>query len=591
MQHNQSASIRSNFLGHAYQDVPSYNRINALDLAISPRAALHAQSMRSSVSDFKLLRTVTRNAEGEMWILANRRDDMNVLTTPATAIFPQGGTRYSTISSVQVPEVTKKKWGGCPNLVFSPTEINTDCRLGTSLVLEWPASLHTFRTGDLIDSYDAENKTIDQNLHSRFLKFGKVSQENWEQDVIRNGIKKGFFGKYSEYALHDNMQGPQLYQKGSELIQKIKHAIPEKGAQLREFVVSHSKINVSEEQQSLIFQSQQKYVQFLVSTNKTIESPKIVEACQKFENYLQKSPQGEESYFEVIGENLHAQMQQELLSHYTFFAKEGLRHNEFVGRLFPWEVEGLEIGHIQHPENKNEVILKFKNANLFANKFQMIRQSILVEFDILGTKHPLIVEFLDAKNAILQKKNEAPLTHEEQEIIFNKIKHQMAQTLITYSYQQGHFIKADLPHDLELSSNASVNTLNSFNYVSIANKLRNAASLPEVNYPDEINVIESARLISTARIAVKALLKSGINFKLTSSKEDSGGLMLDLLKREMQAHNLTNSMQALDTNSNGFLKLIEENIELFSLDTCLSIISSPCYQNDEIKAKYENNGK
>ena len=286
MQHHPLVSVDSNFLREMYHYSSSKNHIEAYDLALSPKATVEAKSMRMAVGDFKLLRTVTRSAEGEMWILANRRDDMNVLTTPATAIFPQGGTRYSTISSVQVPAATREKWGGCPNLVFSPTEKNTVDRLGTSLVLEWPASLHTFRTGDLIDTYDAENKAIDRDLHNRFLEFGQVSENAWEEEVIRNGVNKGCFGKYTEFALHPNLQGPQLYQKGIDLIDKIKHAIPEKGAVLRAFVVENSKINVSPEQQRLIFESQKKYTQFLVSTNKTSESPTIVKACQKFESYL-----------------------------------------------------------------------------------------------------------------------------------------------------------------------------------------------------------------------------------------------------------------------------------------------------------------
>ena len=39
------------------------------------------------------------------------------------------------------------------------------------------------------------------------------------------------------------------------------------------------------------------------------------------------------------------------------------------------------------------------------------------------------------------------------------------------------------------------------------------------------------------------------------------------------------------------MKNIKDNINLLSLDTCLSIISSPCYKNDAIKAKYENNAE
>jgi len=590
MQSHPLVSIDSNFLREMYQYSSSTNDMEAYDLALSPRAALEAKSMRMAVDDFKLLRTVTRSAEGEMWILANRRDDMNVLTTPSTAIFPQGGTRYSTISSVQVPAATREKWGGCPNLVFSPTVKNTSDRLGTSLVLEWPASLHTFRTGDLIDVSDAENKATQRNLHDRFLEFGRFSEENWEQDVVRNGVNKGCFGKYTEFALHANMQGSQLYQKGAELIEQIKHAIPERGAALRELVVSSSKINILPEQQRLIFESQKKYTQFLVSTNKNSESPKIVKACQKFENYLEKDPQGQKSYFEVIGEKLHAEMQAELVSHYAFFANEGLRHNEFIGRLFPWEVEGIEIGHIQHPENKEEVVLKFKNAKFFANQFQMVRQNMLVEFDILGIEHPLMTEFMDAKNAVLQEKGQDPLTTAEQESIFSKIKKKMAQSLVTYSYQNGHFIKADLPQDLKLSSNAVVNTLNTFNYLSISNRLRRAALLPDISYPTETRLTESQSLTNIARNAVRAILESNFDFRLTSSREDSGGLMLDLLKKDfMQSHHLTDSDLELKESHDQFLKNIKDNINLLSLDTCLSIISSPCYKNDAIKAKYENN--
>lgn len=517
--------------------------------------------------NFKLLRTITRNAKGELSILSNQRIDMNVLNTPSTAIFPNS-TRYSTISSVQTPIATKKKWGGKPNLVFYPTKEQTLSRTGITLVLNWAASLHTCRTGDLIDKLDAENINITENLNLRFIKYGKNLDNFWDKDVVRNEVNKGMYGKYTEFLLHPNLAGKQLYQKGYDILETLKHAMPQSNQQLMQYVAENTKRNSTTDIVPLIKQ----YIKFLKSTRKENLAPNIIKAY----NLFKESKLSDNLFLSFLDDELYKKFRQEILEYYEKYIQEGLRHNEFIGRQFPWEIEGIEIGHIQNLQNLNEIKFKIANARRLIKDFEKQRKEIVEQINLHGFEHYLIKEFIQTKNSVLTTNNQNELTFEEKQTILEKIKHSLCQPLISYAYQQGKFRKCDLPQNLEDLIPKEIKTLNEVQYVKISNELRILCNKSKIQYNNKQNLIkETPELIDKARTAVKAFLNSNILFVLTGSKEDSGALVLDILKKK----NPELSEK----------QIIEYNLNNFGIDTCLSVISSACYVNTKAKSIYEHN--
>ncbi len=520
----------------------------------------------------RLFRTFSRSPKEEFDILSNNREQDNILTTPSTAIIPQ--IRFSSISSIIDIE---NRWANKPNLVFEPTKEETLSRTGTTITLLCPASLHTCRTGDLITKYNAEDKLIDKPLFERFLEFGEYMDNDWDTDVTRDNKNLGMPGKYTEFSLHDNLQGKQLYQKGYEFIESIKNTIPQKGADLYKYVIKETDKNIGKEKQDKIFESHKKYAKFLNSTVKSNVSPYIIKACKKYRHYLENSPNENRSYFDVIGNDLYRKMREEIISHYVKYINNGFRHNEFIGRLFPWEIKSIEIGHVNDKKNKKEVLQKVQLANKYCIEFMQLRKKMLEEIKRYGFNHLIIKEFIDAKNNILFYNNEAPLNDNEKKILLNKIMNQLSKNIYVSSYQNGIFEKIDLPSDsVVFNPKISQRTLNESAYSQISQRLRKVAgsstSLKQF-FTEKFD--DSGEILQHARNALKAFLASGIEFNLTGSKEDSGALVILLLKEKYP--NLTDR------------EIVENNVDSFNLDSCMSVISSACYLNEKLKEKYEFN--
>jgi hypothetical protein len=361
---------------------------------------------REANPEILLFRTFSRAPEKEFEILSNNRKDDNILTTPSTLIIPE--IRFSSISSMQE---TENRWKNKPNLVFQPTTKESLSRTGTTMVLCCPASLHTCRTGDLITHYDAENKAITKPLFKRFKEFAEYLKTEWEKDATRDGKNLGMYDKYTELPLHDDLQGKQLYEQGYDFIDSIKKAIPEKGHELYKYVIQETEKNISKEKQDKIFESHKKYTKFLNNTNKTNLSPNIIKACKKYEDYL-KNFTGNlpESYFDIIGDELYQGMRQEIIDSYEKYINNGLRHNEFIGRLFPWEIRSIEIGHVNNKQDKKDVLKHIQIANKNCQEFVELRKNLLKEIEVDGFGCYLIKEFIDAKNDILSHNNQDKLS-------------------------------------------------------------------------------------------------------------------------------------------------------------------------------------
>lgn len=538
---------------------------------------------------FRLLRTVKVTAQQEMQKLTNTAPGKNILSTASTAVFLKG-PRFSTISSVQTPTKTKEKWGGKPNLLFSPSKQATLDRTGTTLVLNWPASLHTCRTGDLIDKYASESTSITESLNDRFIKFGAQLHDDWETDAVRNGQNQGMFGKYTELALHKALQGKVLFQKGYELIESLQNAIPQQGALLRKNLVKNLKKNAPKHIQDSIFKSHKKYVQFLESTGKKSKAPNTIKALNFYKDYIQKNPDSTLNYFEALRDDLFINMRQELFEHYKIYSHQGLRHNEFVGRLFPWEIKGVEIGHIQNLENISETTQKIALSRKFTKDIYAERMILLDQFEKQGLDHPVIKEFLDAKDSILLESNQAELSNDEKNIIYEKIKNEMSLNISSYCYQNGHLQYLDLPDDLTTSSNQKHrDTFTRKAFISTSNQLRSLFNsrpdiakninrkLPLISYSVKENkILDSLELKMIAHKAVRIFLKSIDHFSLCTNKEDSGVMMITLLKNQPENRSIS------DKN------LVEKYLDTFSIDTCMSILSSIHSKDFQSKSKYEN---
>lgn len=542
-------------------------------------------------NDYALLRTTSENGKVELLKQANGMSHMNRLGTPSSFVFLNGSVDFSTYSgnsSIQSAH-EKKKWGNQPNLIFSPTLHATDSRTGLTLVLDHPGMLHASKTSSTAFKNNLTIGPPKSDLHERMKTMGEAIVNSWEKDSIKNGVNRGMTGKYTQLALHDKIQGMMFFHKGREFIDAVRDAIPENGAELRAYVAKKSEFSTSPEFQKKIFESQKKYVQYIASRPEQVKSPKTVEAIKVYEKYLSEGNSDIKSYFEVIGKNLHASMRQELLSHYEYYSNFGLRHNESYGRLFPWETKGIDIGHIDDISDMGQIKTQFANAKRFIMDYEKSRKLLLEQFSVKGIEHPVIKEFIDAKSAMLQEKGEASLTNDEKSEILNNIVHNMQQPIKTYSYQAGELKQVDLPSDITSKAD-SQDILTKERFVDISNQLRNffnkqewvsdstassmLKSLPEVDAistPDEI--IDNKDLTLTARKAVRAFLATGIEFRLHTEKADSGALHLNLLK-EKNPH-LSDR------------KIVEKNIEKFSIDSCMSIISSMQGVNWASSAKFE----
>ncbi len=519
---------------------------------------------------YVLLRTVTRDAKGEMGILANTTNGMNVLTTPSTMTFPNG-PRYNTISSVQTPVATKKKWGGKSNLIFSPSIEDTQSRIGTSLVLNYPASLHTCRTGDLIDTFDAENPSLKEDLSTRFKEFGTNLNDYWDKDVVRDDTNKGMYGKYTELILHPQAQGKMLYQRALDAIEPLKNIFAGNNREdIIKYIADNTVKNMPPEQEKGMIESIKNYVKFLKSTKKEDESPNLIKA---FNDYEKSNHAG---FFNSLDNQTYKLLREEILNHYLRNLNQGMRHNEFIGRLFPWEIEGVDIGHIDNINDTNKVISKIAQTKRFINNFNKLREDLLNDISNHGLEHYMLKEFFEAKNKILADQGAQPLNFDEKNEIVNKITQKLKHKLESYSYQEGILKKCDFVEDLEHLKEPVIQTLNEEKYLSISNELRLLGGLSTITTWNIQETIHSTpELIAKARVAVRYFLDENIDFALTGSKEDSGALILDILKNKYP-----------DLSDR---QIIENNLDNFDIDTCLSIISSACYMNPEIKSKYEHN--
>lgn len=548
--------------------------------------------------DYVLMRTVAVSPREELAKQANTNPKINTLGTPSTFIFLSGDPRFSTISSAQAPEVSQTKWGGKPNLIFSPTPAETNARQGLSIVLDQPATLHAFRSSDVVTEYGLTSGSPKSNLHERMEAKGKAIVESWDKNVIRDGVNKGMYGKYTELAAHEGVQGMMFYLQAKDFVDAVRNAIPQKGAQLRTHVVAQTKFDAKPELQNKIFESQQKYVKFLKSIASEGRSPKTVAAVNTFEQHLQENPGANKNYFDVIGKDCHASMRAELLDHYKTFTQEGFRCNEALGRLFPWEAKGIDIGHIDKLTDSRDVNKHFSYAKRFALAYDGARKEMAREFKAKGLEHPVIKEFMDAKNAMLKEKGELPLSDGEKSAMLKKILHKMQVPLSTYSYQYGQLEKADLPSDIRWATKSkSKDLLTREKFISISNRLRdtfnrqpgvseNAGSLklkplpPVQPLTGEIGIIDNEKLLQTARKAVESFLASNVDFELYTSnlkvnntKEDSGALLLRILKEKNPAMSDR--------------ELVANNLDKFSLDNCMTVISSVQASSSEAKVKYE----
>lgn len=518
-----------------------------------------------------IIRTYSRLPQGEFDVLSNNRPEDNILTTSSTAVIPDK-VKFSSISSMDDIE---NKWANKRNLIYNPTKEATLSRTGTTIVLMCPASLHSCRTSALIGQYDLEASGIKENLFKRSAEFGKHLEDNWDKNAPNSN---NMYGKYTQLCLHEKLQGNQLYQKGYELIENIKDAIPQKGLDLLAYVVKESGKGIAKEKQDKIFESHKKYAEFLNRSNKANLSPATIKACKKYQDYLDSSSEDvDKKYFDVIGDDLYNAMRAEIISHYTQYIQNGLRHNEFTGRLFPWEIRSVEIGHINN-KNDNEESRKanrkaFTSAHKDAIDFTALRHKLLEEIQREGLEHYLIKEFIDAKNGILNHNNGIELNQAEKETILNKIKSELNKDIYVSSYQKGVFEKIDfLENSTVLNSKPKPTTLNNATYNKTSNFL--SGSTKTTRNADK-EIIPTPKMLETARNAVKVLLATEIPFNLTGSKEDSGSLMIHLLKEKNP------ELSDID--------IIKSNIDNFSIDSCMSILSSPCYLNQELKEKYEFN--
>jgi len=530
-----------------------------------------------------IIRTYSRLPQDEFDVLSNNRPQDNILTTSSTAVIPDK-VKFSSISAMDDIE---NKWANKRNLIYNPTKEETLSRTGTTIVLMCPASLHSCRTSALIDQYNLEDSGIKENLFKRSVEFGKHLEDNWDKNALNSN---NMYGKYTQLCLHEKLQGNQLYQKGYELIENIKDAIPQKGLDLLAYVVKESGKGIAKEKQDKIFESHKKYAEFLNRSNKANLSPATIKACKKYQDYLDSPSEDDDlcekiapiedvdkKYFDVIGDDLYNAMRAEIISHYTQYIQNGLRHNEFTGRLFPWEIRSVEIGHINN-KNDNEESREanhkaFTSAHKDAIDFTALRHKLLKEIQLKGLEHYLIKEFIDAKNGILNHNNGIELNQTEKETILNKIKSELNKDIYVSSYQKGVFEKIDfLENSTVLNSKPKPTTLNNARYNKISNFL--SGSTKTTRNADK-KIIPTPKMLETARNAVKVLLATEIPFNLTGSKEDSGSLMIHLLKEKNP------ELSDID--------IIKSNIDNFSIDSCMSILSSPCYLNQELKEKYEFN--
>ena len=529
-------------------------------------------------NEFVLMRTVAVSPKEELVKQANTNSKINTLGTPSTLVFLNGDPKFVTISSIQTPETAKNKWGGKPNLIFVPTTRENNLRTGTTIVLDQPATLHSCSSGSVVKKYNLTVGPPNSDLHERMKTKGQAIEESWEQGGFRNGRNKGMYGKYTEYAAHDNVQGKMFYQQAKKFVDEIRDAIPHSGSKLRSYVVEQTKFDAAADIQKKIFKSQQKYANFLSSSSSESKSPETVKSVRAYENYLSTKPDPEKNYFEVIGETSHSAMRMELLQHYEKYSHSGYRHNEVLGRLFPWEAHGIDIGHVDDLTDKADLSKHFSHAKRFSMEYEKSRKDMASEFESQKFSHPVIKEFIDAKNGLLLDKGEPPLNESEKNNILQRILVKMNEPLQTYSYQKGELERVDLPGDITVGGkNSPKDSLTKENFVKLSNRLRSffnkqervskdASSpslkpLPEAKIqPTPNTIINDENLIKTAKKALEAFLATKLDFDLHSSPEDSGALFIKILK---------NSNPSLSDRD-----IVLKNLDKFSLDNCMSIISS-----------------
>ena len=563
-----------------------------------------------------LLRTVAVTPSEEIQKLSNAFELKNNLGTPATVIFPIEGPLFSTISSVQTPEATKNKWGGRPNLVFIPSMLDISDRTATSLMLSQPATLHTCRSGDMVDTYNLLDKSIEEDLNTRFQKFYKLIANIWEDSAIRPNkhgkkIDKGMYGKYTNLPLHDEIQGKKLFETGAEFVDDLRGKLNIKGPKLLKEVVNGTKKDSAKELQDKVYASHENYVKFLKSTKSEGIAPYTVEAYNSYTAYLEKKPKGSLPYFKSIKDDVYKGMRNEIIANYTEFIKNGFRHNEFLGRLFPWEVRGVEIGHVDNTKSTDDLKTKITQAAKFIGKkvqddrnktenivlqnselkvvnapasdsnevrpsdeissfttgsFLQERQDLLIKFKEDKLNHPVIKEFIEARNAFLVSKSEPELSTEEKEVIFSKIVNQMSQELQIFSYQNGNLTKIQLPEDLTLEVPTPAK-------VYLDKELQKSFCIPTNSV--QLAIVSSDleldnEHILNARKAVELFLELDYNLTIPDNKQDSGLLTLSLLK---------DKYPDLSTK-----EVIQKNLNKLSLDSCMSVLS---LVSDTNKIKYE----
>lgn len=541
--------------------------------------------------EYVLMRTIAVDPKVELEKQANTNPKVNTLGTPSSCVFLSGDPTCLTISSIQTPETAKNKWGGKPNLIFTPTPKETNSRTGLTIVLDHPATLHSCSSASVVKKYNLTEAPPKSDLHERMKVKGRVIEDSWEQGGYRNGRNKGMYGKYTEFATHEHIQGKMFYQQAKFFVEAMRDAIPQSGANLRSYVVDQTKFDVAPDIQKKIFESQKKYAAFLASSSSEGKSQKIVDAVRVYEDYLSKTSNPMKSYFQVIGKETHSAMRMELLQHYENFSQSGYRHSELLGRIFPWEARGIDIGHIDDLGDRNELNKHFSYAKKFSLEYDNSRKEMAKGFKEQGLEHPVVKEFLDAKNGLLKDKGEPLLTESEKSNVLKKILTEMDKPLQIFSYQRGRLEQVDFPQDITIGKDdSSRGNLTKEKFVQISNRLRatfnkqervSVASdspslkpLPEVKFKPTVDtIINNDALVQTAKRALESFLAADIDFELYTSVEDSGALFLKLLKDK------TPGLSDRD--------IVLNNIDKFSLDNCMSIISSMHAKDWDSKVAFE----
>jgi hypothetical protein len=285
-------------------------------------------------------------------------------------------------------------------------------------------------------------------------------------------------------------------------------------------------------------------------------------------------------------------MREEMIYFYREYIQDGMRHNEFIGRLFPWELSYVEIGHIANKDDKKDIISHIQQANKDCQKFNEKRKLLLMEIKREGLENRLVKEFIDIKNDILTDAAQDSLSDKEKNIILQKIKALLIKDISLASYQNGVFEKIDLPEDSEvLNPKPKPKILTKAKYDDIYDRLKNLEcqnikqtkqkyiplTVEQKNNIYQSEMYNEEKILKNARNLLKAFLASGINFDLIASRKDSGSLTLSLLKKH--SPNLSDH------------EILEKNIDNLSIDSCISVLTSVSYLNDNIKAKYEKNIK